>query len=197
MGFLPGIHVVPGGRVDPPDAISSGFPSDVESAPHPAVAEALAGKRPPIAFLNAALRETYEETGLLVGRPAHGAVSGNRSSFWQAYQAAGLVPDYGRIDYLCRAITPVTSRRRFNTRFFLADGNHAAGTLGGNGELEDLAWWKVSRLADLTLVDVTQYVLENALQRWRAQAPIGTSPAKLLNYRKNIMTLSRQRHSRR
>lgn len=196
MGFLPGIHVVPGGRVDPPDALASGFPANAQTAPHPAVAEALGGRRPPIAFLNAALRETHEETGLLVGRPSGGAVTTNTSSFWLAYQEAELVPDYGQIDYLCRAITPVTSRRRFNTRFFLANGNHVAGMLGGNGELEDLAWWKVSKLADLTLVDVTQYVLETALRRWRAQEPIGSSSAKLLNYRNDIMTLSRQRQNR-
>ena len=196
MGFLPGIHVVPGGRVDPPDAEPSGFPGN----PHPSVTAALKGagsKRPPIAFLNAALRETYEETGLLAGRPSPDSTTDNPSPFWQAYRQAGLVPDYERFDYLCRAITPVTSRRRFNTRFFLGDGNHTAGILAGNGELEDLAWRKVSDFQDLILVDVTQYVLETALERWRAQAAIGTMAPKLLNYRRDVMTLSRQRQSHR
>lgn len=194
MGFLPGIHVMPGGRVDPPDALPSGFPGE----PHPAVAMALTGKRPPIAFLHAALRETYEETGLLVGRPSPslGASHSCPTPFWQAYHTAGLAPDYAGMDYLCQAITPVTSKRRFNTRFFLADGNHAAGILAGNGELEDLGWHPVSRLGDLTLVDVTQYVLEVALQRWNAQAAIGMIAPKLLNYRKDIMTLSNPRPRR-
>jgi 8-oxo-dGTP pyrophosphatase MutT (NUDIX family) len=193
MGFLPGIHVMPGGRVDPPDAQPSGFPG----APHPAVAAALTGQRPPIAFLNAALRETYEETGLLAGRPFAGAPGNHPSPFWQAYAEAGLAPDYAGLDYLCRAITPVTSKRRFNTRFFLGDGNHVAGALAGNGELEDLGWRKVSKLGDLNLVDVTQYALETALRRWNAQMAIGAEAAKLLNYRKDIMTLSRERSSRR
>ena len=190
MGFLPGIHVVPGGRVDPPDAASP-YPG----APHPAVARALGGRCPPIAFLNAALRETHEETGLLVGKPFAGTVALPDLPFWQAYARAGLAPDYGAIDYLCRAITPVTSKRRFNTRFFLADGNHVAGTLIGNGELEDLAWAKAGALADLTLVDVTEYVLKTAIERWTSRAPIGTAAAKLLNYRKDIMTLSSRRGS--
>jgi hypothetical protein len=72
-----------------------------------------------------------------------------------------------------------------------------AGTLGGNGELEDLAWAKASALSDLTLVDVTQYVLKIALERWLSRAPIGAAPAKLLNYRKDIMTLSNRRGSSR
>ncbi|MBK8157348.1 MAG: hypothetical protein IPK59_00525 [Rhodospirillaceae bacterium] len=190
MGFLPGIHVVPGGRVDPPDAMSP-YPG----APHPAVTRALSGRRPPLAFLNAALRETHEETGLLVGKPFAGTAPLTHSPFWQAYREAGLAPDYGALDYLCRAITPVTSKRRFNTRFFLGDGNHVAGTLGGNGELEDLAWAKASALGDLTLVDVTEYVLKTALERWTSRAPIGATPAKLLNYRKDIMTLSNRRRS--
>jgi 8-oxo-dGTP pyrophosphatase MutT (NUDIX family) len=192
MGFLPGIHVMPGGRVDPPDALPSGFPG----APHPAVAAALGGRRPPIAFLHAALRETFEETGLLAGIPFAGTVAAHPSPFWQAYRAAGLAPDYARLDYLCRAITPVTSKRRFNTRFFLGDGNHIGGILAGNGELEDLAWHPVAKLGALRLVDVTQYALETALARWKAQATVGANAAKLLNYRKDIMTLSRQRRRR-
>lgn len=192
MGFLPSIHVVPGGRVDPPDSAPSGFPGK----PHAAIAAALTGRRPPLAFLHAALRETYEETGLLVGKAFSGRAD-PASPFWQAYRAAGIAPDYAGIDYLCQAITPVTSRRRFNTRFFLADGNQAVGDLTGNGELEDLAWQKASRLGDLTLVDVTQYVLETALRRWKDGIGVGAEEAKLLNYRNDIMTLSSRRRSTR
>jgi 8-oxo-dGTP pyrophosphatase MutT (NUDIX family) len=185
MGFLPGIHVVPGGRVDREDEESFANASD----PHPAIAAQLAGRRPVTAYFNAALRETFEETGLLVGRPHGGPVSTPKGAIWDAFRAAQLAPDYGAMDYLCRAITPTRSRRRFNTRFFLADGALAAGDLAGNGELEDLAWVRASRLGDLTLVDVTEYVLKTALRRWESRAPIGAEPAKLLNYRNDIMTL--------
>src|SRR5947208_9487584 len=67
-GFLPDIYVVPGGRVDPADTAPSGFAETLA----PAVATALksgGSRRPPLAFLRAALRETFEETGLLVGEP--------------------------------------------------------------------------------------------------------------------------------
>ncbi|WP_374651926.1 NUDIX hydrolase [Dongia sp.] len=185
MGFLPGIHVVPGGRVDREDTAKTPH----SSPPHPVVAAHLAGRREATTYLNAALRETFEETGLLVGRPFIWPDSTPKGAIWDAYRAAGLAPDYGGMDYLCRAITPVKSRRRFNTRFFLADGGLAEGTLAGNGELEELAWVKSGHLADLTLVDVTEYVLKTALGRWRSGAAVGSRVAKLLNYRNDILTL--------
>jgi 8-oxo-dGTP pyrophosphatase MutT (NUDIX family) len=190
-GFLPDIYVVPGGRVDPEDSTPSGFAETLA----PAVAAALqsgGSRRPPLAFPRAALRETFEETGLLVGTPDQ-PVAESAAPIWQAYRDAGLAPPFGRIDFICRAITPVTSRRRYNTRFFLADGGEAQGAIRGNGELEDLGWRPASALGGLNIVDVTQYVLEEALRRWRARHPAGAIAPKLLNYRKDIMTLSRHR----
>jgi len=194
-GFLPDIYVVPGGRVDPTDHARSGFAETL----HPAVAAALASggsRRPALAFPRAALRETHEETGLLVGEPGR-PLDPPSQAIWQAYRDAGLAPHFTGIDFICRAITPVTSSRRYNTRFFLADGGHAAGNLASNGELEDLAWRPVSALGGLTIVDVTEYVLKEALRRWQARVDGGPAtraePPKLLNYRRDIMTLSRHR----
>ena len=65
--FLPDIYVVPGGRVDPEDHLPSGFGERL----HPLVDKALnagIGRRPPIAFVRAALRELHEETGLIIGQ---------------------------------------------------------------------------------------------------------------------------------
>jgi 8-oxo-dGTP pyrophosphatase MutT (NUDIX family) len=194
-GFLPDIYVVPGGRVDAADHEPSGF----AEALHPAVAASLASggsRRPALAFPRAALRETHEETGLLVG--GHGRpVDSPRQPVWQAYGTARLAPDFAGLDFICRAITPVTSARRYNTRFFLADGATAVGSVSSNGELEDLAWRRVSALGGLDIVDVTEYVLKEALRRWQARVdgrrPAGAEPPKLLNYRKDTMTLSRHR----
>ena len=193
-GFLPDIYVVPGGRVDTADHAPSGFAEALD----PAVSAALASggsRRPALAFPRAALRETHEETGLLVGASGR-PVDSPREPVWQAYGTAGLAPDFGSLDFICRAITPVTSARRYNTRFFLADGAQAVGALGSNGELEDLAWRPVSALGGLEIVDVTEYVLKEALRRWQARSPAGAEPPKLLNYRNDIMTLSRHRARR-
>ena len=194
-GFLPDIYVVPGGKVDTADHAPSGFQENL----HPAVATALASggsRRPALAFARAALRETYEETGLLVG--VRGSpVKAPHNPVWQTYAAAGLAPDFSALDFICRAITPVTSARRYNTRFFLAEGDQAVGRVQGNGELEDLAWRPVSALGGLNIVDVTEYVLKEALRRWQARVdsarPTGVEPPKLLNYCNDIMTLSRHR----
>lgn len=182
--FLPDIYVVPGGRVDPGDHLPSGFRERL----HPAVARALGnGRRPPAAFLRAALRELHEETGLILagggsGHPAEAAV-------WQAYRQAGSAPDFGALDFVLRAITPVGSHRRYNTRFFLADGGNALGDIGGDGELLDLRWWKVAELDKLNIVDVTWALIRLALARWQARAPVGAEPAKLLVYRNDCLML--------
>lgn len=185
MGFLPGIHVVPGGRVDPGDAYAG------PGLPHPDVAAQLGPRW--ASFLNAALRETFEETGILHGLAGTALDPTPAGPFWDAYRAQNWAPHYAGLDYLCRAITPVTSRRRFNTRFFLADGSMAAGRLAGNGELEDLAWIPTTALGGLNLVDVTEYVLKTAIRRWESGVPIGTEAAKLLNYRADILTLQTMR----
>lgn len=185
MGFLPGIHVVPGGRVDPEDALAG------PGLPHPEVGSQLGPRW--AAFLNAALRETFEETGLLYGRSETAPDLPPSGPFWEAYRGQKRAPHYAGLDYLCRAITPVGSKRRFNTRFFLGDGSKAAGTLIGNGELEDLAWIPTDQLGRLNLVDVTEYVLKTAIRRWDSGIPIGAEAPKLLNYRNNILTLQPMR----
>jgi 8-oxo-dGTP pyrophosphatase MutT (NUDIX family) len=181
-GFLPDIYVVPGGRVDHDDGAASGFAEPL----HPnAVAQLKAGSRgrSPLAFARAAIRETYEETGLLLtaGDKARAKPAGG--PLWQAYGVQGCRPGFDALDFICRAITPTYSKRRYNTRFFLADGAKATGKLVGNGELEDLRWWPLTELPRLAIVDVTEFVLTEALRRWQRRVPIGSEPARLFCYR--------------
>jgi 8-oxo-dGTP pyrophosphatase MutT (NUDIX family) len=195
-GFLPDIYVPPGGRVDPEDNAASGFPEQLAQTVEAALMSG-GSRRPAPAFPRAALRETFEETGLLIGEPGRPQAAASepvsKAPIWQAYESAGMVPAFDRIDFICRAITPVSSRRRYNTRFFLLDGGDARGELRSDGELEDLAWRPVSALGGLEIVDVTHYVLEEALRRWRGRHPPGAMAPRLLSYRKDIMTLSRHR----
>lgn len=184
--FLPDIYVVPGGRVDAEDLAPSGFDESV----HPAVAGDLSigCRTPPIAFLRAALRETHEETGLLVGQPgtAFGKAAG---AAWSAYAAAGWTPDFTGLDFALRAITPRGSPRRYNTRFFLGDGSRVTGSLTGNGELLDLGWRPAGDLGRLNIVDVTWELIRTALRRWRDRVPVGVDRPKLLIYRNDILHL--------
>ena len=154
-GFLPDIYVFPGGRVEPGD----GRGQPLALAPPVAAGLAWASRRPAAAFVRAALRETTEESGL------------------------SLPPDaVGGIDFICRAITPTRSHRRYNTRFLLADGAACQGALGGDGELEDLGWHRHSAVGRLKLVDVTNFVLEEAVRRWRLGLGPGMEPAVRYSY---------------
>jgi hypothetical protein len=98
------------------------------------------------------------------------------------------------MDYICRAITPVSSPKRFNTRFFLADGGAIVGSLLGDGELEDLAWRPVGRMWSMALVDVTEFVLREALKRWQERISIGSRPAPLFCYVKDTARVRPRAH---
>ncbi len=181
-GFLPDIYVVPGGRVDRADAAGSGFAEDL----HPnAIVQLKAGSRgrSPLAFARAAIRETYEETGLLLTASGKAPATPGAEPVWQAYGTRACRPGFDALDFVCRAITPTYSERRYNTRFFLADGAQTIGELAGNGELEDLNWWPLANLPRLAIVDVTEFVLTEALRRWQQRVPIGSEPARLFCYR--------------
>jgi 8-oxo-dGTP pyrophosphatase MutT (NUDIX family) len=98
--------VFPGGRVDDGDSIASGFPEPL----HPAVTADLqtASRRPGAAYARTAIRETFEETGLLVGIEAAG--SGGTAPVWQAFADRGRAPSFGALDFICRAITLTYSK---------------------------------------------------------------------------------------
>jgi 8-oxo-dGTP pyrophosphatase MutT (NUDIX family) len=180
--FLPDIYVFPGGRVDADDLAPSGYPERIGSS----LARQLAighRRRDPMPLLRAAIRETFEETGLLLTGPDHPAPARTPAHpVWRAFAAAGRRPAFEGMDYICRAITPTASPKRFNTRFFLARDTEMAGSLAGDGELVDLAWRPVEAMWDMALVDVTEYVLREALKRWTERVSIGDRPAALFCY---------------
>jgi 8-oxo-dGTP pyrophosphatase MutT (NUDIX family) len=181
--FLPGWYVFPGGRVDRIDAQPSGF----EESLHPAVAAQLregAARRSALAFARAAIRETFEEAGLLLATRASPAPAQDlRGPVWRAFATAGYAPAFEGLDFICRAITPTSSTYRYNTRFLLADGARATGVLEGNGELDDLQWWPQRELRRLPMVDVTAFVLAEAMRRWTSRLSVGAEPARLFCYR--------------
>lgn len=164
--FLPNVYVFPGGRVEPGDALA---PAGVKLRPEVEEKVKRGYRRSPAcAPALAALRETFEETGLLLcgaprDRTSRDQSTGNDAPLWRAYRAAGLVLDLGRLDYIARAITPPGSPRRFNTRFFITRGDDAHGRLLRDGELLDLQWVRLADAARaLKVIDVTAFVLQEA-----------------------------------
>ena len=151
--FMPGVYVFPGGAIDPPDRIAW----SVEAG-----TEALGSKL--ACSARAALRETWEEAGVLIGRSGRlPPVLSARAPVEHAYLERGLVAAMDLLTYVGRAITPSHSFRRFNTRFFLCDGRNVFGEPAASEELEDVGWHPVGHEAFASFRDVTRFMLARAI----------------------------------
>lgn len=144
--FAPDVFVFPGGRVDSADALiapASDLPPDQAGR---LAAAGAAGPRLARALATAAIRETWEETGYVLG---------------QSRIENGLIhADHETLRFSARAITPTQSPIRFHARFFLADGSALTGDPAGSGELTDLAWFPLSEARSLPVIDVTEFILQ-------------------------------------
>jgi 8-oxo-dGTP pyrophosphatase MutT (NUDIX family) len=160
--FMPGVHVFPGGQVDAEDR----FAWSVETQ-----SEALAPQL--LRCARAALRESWEEAGVLVGRPAAAPAEQAAPSrpIERAYRERGLAAAIDLLTYVGRAITPSHSHRRFNTRFFVADAEHVVGEPICSAELEAVAWYSVERRTLQSFRDVTRFMLAAALRLRAGRAP--------------------------
>nr|WP_284701198.1 NUDIX hydrolase [Rhodoplanes tepidamans] len=166
LKFMPGKFVFPGGRVEPADR---GVPAASELDPRMAERLMLATQRPSLvkarAFAIAAVRETFEETGLLLGR-AEGAwpvaVRGD-AALWAQFAAARVLPDLSGLQFIARAVTPPRRPRRFDTRFFAVDAAAVAGRVDGvvgpDAELVELVWMPLEDAETLDLAPITKAVL--------------------------------------
>ncbi|MEM7253201.1 MAG: NUDIX hydrolase [Pseudomonadota bacterium] len=158
MDFMPDAYVFPGGAVDRADGYA---PSANELNPRVAgYLEKAASAHRARALGLAAIRETFEETGLVLGerwsaRPTRVPPS------WRAFCDTGYLPALAQLDYLYRAITPPLRTKRFNARFLIADGEQLAGDIQGSGELLFVDWIPIARALSLNLPNITKVVLEN------------------------------------
>jgi 8-oxo-dGTP pyrophosphatase MutT (NUDIX family) len=160
--FMPGVWVFPGGAVDRGDNKPWRVEKDAEHLPPRLVRCA-----------RAALRETWEEVGVLVGRRdrAPSAQSRGLSAIETAYAEAGITAAFDVLTYVGRAITPTPVFRRFNTRFFVADGSDVVGEPASSDELEDVGWHPIGRRPLVPFRDVTQFMLARALALRDGTAP--------------------------
>lgn len=165
--FLPGKFVFPGGRVDVGDsrlavserlnpAVEKKLLVDMKGAPSVGRAKAMA---------LAAIRETYEETGLLIGSSSTATIA-SRSPAWRPFAEQNIVPALSSLSFFCRAITPPRRPRRYDTRFFCISSDHIAHrTKPTNSELIDLHWLTFKQALDLDLPIITRVVLEELQEK--------------------------------
>ncbi len=161
--FMPNKYVFPGGRVDDDDALP---PSLTELAAEHHERLAIGAQRPTRAFPLTAIREVFEETGLIVGRAASGM--GDVPAAWMDYYAQGAAPCLANFHFLGRAITPPMRHKRFDARFFMADAADALiddrAPIDGR-ELADLRWFTLPEVAGLDLPNVTRFVISEVEAR--------------------------------
>lgn len=119
IDFASGALVFPGGRVEAADL-------------------ALAGGDPQGAFRVAAIRETWEECGVLLAAP--GAVPAAEGDFAAMLAARGLRPDLDALAHFAHWITPVPVPKRFDTHFFLAAAPADQDAVHDGGEAVDSVW---------------------------------------------------------
>ena len=168
--FMPNKFVFPGGRVDPGDGRVR-LHDDLDPLVQERLLTRMRGKPSPMrakALAMAAIRETFEETGLRLGAPT--SVPTTRNEAWADYFADGVAPRLSTLGFIARAITPPYRTRRYDTRFFIADAEEIAGdphAVEGSGELLDLHWLSVEDARGLDLPNITRLVLDELDERLR------------------------------
>jgi 8-oxo-dGTP pyrophosphatase MutT (NUDIX family) len=168
--FMPGKFVFPGGRLEPLDStmpVLSELHPDTEAK----MRVRAEGAAEPRTFALAAIRETAEETGLLLGVKRESGPE-TPGEIWTEFAKAHVYPDLGNIHFIARAITPPRRPRRFDTRFFTADASAVAhrieGVVGPDSELVELAWAPIEEAAHLDMPAITTVILEELLARIEA-----------------------------
>jgi 8-oxo-dGTP pyrophosphatase MutT (NUDIX family) len=162
--FMPGKFVFPGGRVDPADRrMPVARPLDPATQAHLMKRLQRPSAEKARAFALAAIRETFEETGLLLGVRERATAKVPRGP-WTAFAEADILPDLGALHFIGRAITPPGRPRRFDARFFTMDASAIAhrieGVTGPDAELVELVWMPLADAKALDMPAVTGVMME-------------------------------------
>lgn len=129
MSFAAGAMAFPGGRVDEADAL-------------------LAPAGDPIgAFRIAAIREAWEETGMLLTRPSAPEGAGD-TEFHDHLKAGGMTPDHAALTPFAHWITPEQAPKRFDTHFFLANAPEGQEAVHDGTETEEAVWLRPAQVIE-------------------------------------------------
>lgn len=177
--FMPNKFVFPGGRLDVIDQRLN-VPGDLSP---PVLGRLRKATRKDVTdrklrgLALAAIRETFEETGIIVGRAATRCIT-TKNPVWRDYLRHGVEPPLEHMDFVARAITPPYRTRRFDTRFFLVHErfiqNNPEQVSEISGELNEVHWLTIDQARELDLPAITRWVID------RVEARIKLNPEKQL-----------------
>lgn len=165
--FMPDKYVFPGGRVDPQDGRA---PSLTELLPETEAKLKIKCRRSPRAFALTAIRETFEETGLIVGEARE--IGGARPVGWHEYYDLGAAPCLKALSFFGRAVTPPYRPKRFDARFFFGFAEDLLideRAPRDGAELSDLQWVTLKDAISLDLPSVTRFMLGEIEARLNGQ----------------------------
>ncbi|MEP2762068.1 MAG: NUDIX hydrolase [Hyphomicrobiales bacterium] len=171
--FMPDVFVFPGGRVDFPDNYAP-FAKDL--TPGTAARLIASGPRNVAtmkrvrAFALAAIRETFEEAGILIGQqmdPEKKTDKKTRNALWKPFFDHGQIPDLSAMRYVARATTPAKLVRRYDTRFFTVTRDAISLELSESptNELSELTWVPLDDISHLKIPWITSMVLKDVAIR--------------------------------
>jgi 8-oxo-dGTP pyrophosphatase MutT (NUDIX family) len=155
--FAAGDFVFPGGKIEaddnPEDAAAWCRGLQVTDAARRLALED--APRTALGFWIGAIRETFEEAGLLLAVDAGGrdvavdtprfaeyrrACHADNRAFWTMVRTEGLRLTTDRVVYFAHWITPEEQPLRFDTRFFAAPAPAGQEATGDDREMTDLTW---------------------------------------------------------
>jgi 8-oxo-dGTP pyrophosphatase MutT (NUDIX family) len=189
MAFAAGKYAFPGGSVDPRDReVQPAWvgPAPAEWATRLGVDEASAR-----ALVCAAVRELFEESGVLLAGPLDADLDGPE---WEAARLALIAREVGFAELLAgrgivlrsdllvpwsRWITPEFEPRRFDTFFFLARLPEGQRTRDVGGEAAAALWASPVDLAGLPMLFPTAVTLRELAACPDADAALAAAPARL------------------
>ncbi|MFT5160768.1 MAG: 8-oxo-dGTP pyrophosphatase MutT (NUDIX family) [Paracoccaceae bacterium] len=161
--FMPNKFVFPGGALDKTDAdvplataLSEQCMAHLQKQSDPDLA---------VPLVLAAIREVWEETGLLLGEASATArdQAGNVPPDWRTFFEHGVLPSGAGMKFVFRAITPPGRPRRFDARFFVVDTDRVASDLDdfdqACDELSHLQWISLKDARNLDMPFITEVVL--------------------------------------
>lgn len=192
--FMPGKYVFPGGRVDRADR-SIASADQLSPLDEAKLLLAVKGSASPVsarAIALAAIRETFEEAGLLIGAPGTASTKAANGT-WNKFLSHALLPKPGALSFFARAVTPPGRPRRFDTRFFWTDRTAVALQLAAcDDELTDLNWFTVEEIRGLDLPAITRVVIEDLCDHLKAGAadlPVPFYHHRAGSFRRELLTV--------
>lgn len=152
--FMPSVYVFPGGRVDRVDSYAP-YAGDLSPRTE-RVLEAAVSRRKARAIALSCIRETYEETGLMIGADAPEQVRNMKNATYDAFRKAGQLPDISQLEVFGRAVTPPHRHKRFDAWFFHRHlGDVAPPEVSDSHELLNVGWFSLDEIDQLDLQRAT------------------------------------------